>query len=483
MLEALRRNPTLQLGGNQTIALANVRPPAQSLTLSAEAALEPDGAPVAIVFGPENGAVSEKLVYEAAREAHLQAATSSCSSSASRSSRTRATLVDKVEQLVGIPATYVQATPDLVMGDLLKTMRSSQLFSVAGLPDVAIRKVEPEEKGGPQRYEVELLGLDMFDPTTFEAEHRGGDDVPAWLLDTAWNGLSFHVSQAFFPRTSAWDNLQARRSRREFEESVWDHLAGHDQRAVHRGRHARDRGQGDRRPRQRAARRQVARRGGMSAFEVEQPILNSPFEEPAEHWLIEEGQAPKRAAGRRRAGYFYRDPKAPRARAGQPARGEWQELELVNLIRERLAQWRDGRLSGRDADDARPAQHWRRDGREQRLFFAQLEAAETIIFLTEARSDLLQGIDVPPEVVPEGVEPFTRYACKMATGSGKTTVMGMLAAWSILNKVAARGDARFSDVVLVVCPNVTIRERLARARSRTAATRRSTARATSCRRT
>jgi type III restriction enzyme len=48
----------------------------------------------------------------------------------------------------------------------------------------------------------------------------------------------------------------------------------------------------------------------------------------------------------------------------------------------------------------------------------------------------------------------------MATGSGKTTVMCMLAAWSILNKVASRGDARFSDVVLVVCPNVTIRNRL-----------------------
>ena len=49
----------------------------------------------------------------------------------------------------------------------------------------------------------------------------------------------------------------------------------------------------------------------------------------------------------------------------------------------------------------------------------------------------------------------------MATGSGKTTVMGMLAAWRILNKVNDRGDARFSDVVLIVCPNVTIRNRLA----------------------
>ena len=68
----------------------------------------------------------------------------------------------------------------------------------------------------------------------------------------------------------------------------------------------------------------------------------------------------------------------------------------------------------------------------------------------------------------------------MATGSGKTTVMGMLCAWSILNKVAARGDARFSDVVLVVCPNVTIRDRLAEL-DPNGATRRSTARAISCR--
>jgi type III restriction enzyme len=48
----------------------------------------------------------------------------------------------------------------------------------------------------------------------------------------------------------------------------------------------------------------------------------------------------------------------------------------------------------------------------------------------------------------------------MATGTGKTTVMGMLAAWSILNKVVNRADARFSDLVLAVCPNVTIRDRL-----------------------
>src|SRR5438093_710406 len=66
MLEALRRSPILQLPGNKTISLKDVRPPGQSLMLSAEAGIEPDGAPAAIVFGPENGAISEKLVYEAA---------------------------------------------------------------------------------------------------------------------------------------------------------------------------------------------------------------------------------------------------------------------------------------------------------------------------------------------------------------------------------------------------------------------------------
>ena len=198
----------------------------------------------------------------------------------------------------------------------------------------------------------------------------------------------------------------------------------------------------------------------MSAFEVEQPILNSPFDEPTEHWQIEEGRAPKRSPARRRAGYFYRDPKAPAPEADHPARGEWQELELVNLIRERLAQWREANYAGVTRTTLDLIRHWRREGRERRLFFAQLEGAETIIFLNEARQDLLQGIDVPPEVVPDGVHAFTRYACKMATGSGKTTVMGMLAAWSILNKVSSRSDGRFSDVVLAVCPNVTIRERL-----------------------
>jgi type III restriction enzyme len=196
----------------------------------------------------------------------------------------------------------------------------------------------------------------------------------------------------------------------------------------------------------------------VSAFEVEQPILNGPFDEPGEHWQIEEGQEPRRVTGRRLAGYYYRDPKAPPEPAAS-ARGAWQELELVNMIRGRLTQWRELGYPGTTRTTLDLLRYWRRE-RQRPLFFAQVEAAETIIFLKEARSDLLQGIDVPPDEVPTGVDAFCRYACKMATGSGKTTVMGMLIAWSVLNKVAARGDARFSDVVVVVCPNLTIKGRL-----------------------
>jgi adenine-specific DNA-methyltransferase len=67
--------------------------------------------------------------------------------------------------------------------------------------------------------------MDVFDPVSMEAQHRGGDDVPAWFLDTDYNDLSFHVSQAFFPRTGAWESLR-KALKGEYEESVWDHLAG-----------------------------------------------------------------------------------------------------------------------------------------------------------------------------------------------------------------------------------------------------------------
>jgi adenine-specific DNA-methyltransferase len=223
MLEILRKSPVLRLEGNKTVTLKNVRPPAKTLSLSAEA-LIPNGTerPVAFVFGPENGAVSEKLVYEAAIEARAKGYAHLYVTGFAIQPNAR-TLIDKAADVVGIPATYVQATPDLMMGDLLKNMRSSQIFSVCGLPEAEIRKLK--KVNGSQQYEVELLGLDVFDPVAMEVHHGTATDVPAWLLDTDYNGLCFHVSQAFFPRTSAWENLK-KALKGEYEATVWDHLAG-----------------------------------------------------------------------------------------------------------------------------------------------------------------------------------------------------------------------------------------------------------------
>jgi adenine-specific DNA-methyltransferase len=224
MLEVVRKSPVLRLEGNKTVTLKNVRPPARTLSLSAEA-MVPNGKekPVAFVFGPENGAVSEKLVYEAAREAHAKSYSHLYIIGFAIQPNARM-LIEKSAEVVGIPATYVQATPDLMMGDLLKNMRSSQIFSVCGLPEIEVRKAK-SKNGAPKQYEVELLGLDVFDPVEMVNHKSKGDDVPAWFLDTDYNDLCFHVSQAFFPRTGAWESLR-KALRGEYEESVWDHLAG-----------------------------------------------------------------------------------------------------------------------------------------------------------------------------------------------------------------------------------------------------------------
>jgi type III restriction enzyme len=210
----------------------------------------------------------------------------------------------------------------------------------------------------------------------------------------------------------------------------------------------------------------------MFDFQVETPILNSPFLEPLRHWRIEEGTPPRIDEGRRKPVYFYRPPSFDVSKEGLDEDIGYEiELLLVSRIRKELAKWREAGYPGASKITLELMAYWTRDGRDKRLFFAQREAAQTVIFLTEARADFLHGIAVPADEPTErqkqeeGATAFLRWACKMATGSGKTTVMGMLAAWSILNKVAGGHDRSrsrlFSDLVLVVCPNVTIRNRLA----------------------
>ncbi len=184
---------------------------------------------------------------------------------------------------------------------------------------------------------------------------------------------------------------------------------------------------------------------------VDNPIVNNPFEEPKQHWVYEEGQ-PVLKQERRKSGYYLR----PRTRDEQVAlfEEEFVELGVVNTIRERIKEWRKQGYPAVTNITRQLLNHWNNPERERKLFFCQIEAIETLIWIIEGPAAAKQGINIPKD------NELVRYACKMATGSGKTVVMGMVIAWQVLNKLINPQDRRFSDAVLIICPNLTIRERL-----------------------
>jgi type III restriction enzyme len=182
------------------------------------------------------------------------------------------------------------------------------------------------------------------------------------------------------------------------------------------------------------------------------PIINDPFAEPTRHWHFS-GLVPEVKDGRRTAGYLAASPDG-----ALRITDEIIGFELVNVIRDRVRKWREDGYQGSTVLTRDLLRHWFDDERKAnntRPFFCQQEAVETIVFLAEAPADRKVGISVPPSG-----EAYSRWAIKMATGSGKTLVMALIAAWSGLNKVASRQDPRFSDQILVLSPNITVRDRL-----------------------
>src|SRR5579862_1097528 len=146
----------------------------------------------------------------------------------------------------------------------------------------------------------------------------------------------------------------------------------------------------------------------MSEFvEVSEPILNSPFEKPTRYWYIREGEQPElrpsstQQPSRRPALIFPpRDQRDTWTTDGTILKSSKDfpygfELGLVSLIRERFGSWQEAGYPGVTRTTLELIQWWTREGRERRLFFAQLEAALTIIFLKEARADFLQGLAIP----------------------------------------------------------------------------------------
>lgn len=220
----MRQSPVVRLHGNKTFNLKNIRPPAKSLNVHAEAEAVGDGQIIAVVFGPANGAISERAVIEAGKEAHHKNYARLLVIAFAIEPAARGT-IEHGEETFHLPATYAQASTDLAMSDLLKNMRSSEVFAVCGLPDVELRKADEKTDKGDDLWQVELHGLDVFDPAEMTTESRKGDDVPCWMLDTDYDGQCFRAGQVFFPRTGAWDKIR-RAVKADFDETVWDHLRG-----------------------------------------------------------------------------------------------------------------------------------------------------------------------------------------------------------------------------------------------------------------
>ena len=201
---------------------------------------------------------------------------------------------------------------------------------------------------------------------------------------------------------------------------------------------------------------------------IADPILNSPFLEPARHFTFDDdGITNEIADGRRPSSHFVPIPRAKKKGKQLQFETEWTKDRIepnpvVDRIRQRVGAWRQGGYVGVTGMTSRLLSYWTREDRDKPLFFCQVEAVETAIYIAEVarkygdawiENDLRTANDTSNPGLP-------RMALKMATGSGKTVVMAMLIAWQALNKFEDRQDARFSDAFLIVTPGITIRDRL-----------------------
>jgi type III restriction enzyme len=201
---------------------------------------------------------------------------------------------------------------------------------------------------------------------------------------------------------------------------------------------------------------------------IENPILNSPFEEPRRHYQFDEDGITDQVADIRRPSSYFIPIAAPKKKAKQPTfdtlwtQDRAKENDDINFIRGRVGLWRQRGYSDITPVTRSLLEYWQHPDRERRLFFCQIESLETLIYLTEAAAKVGDNgiLNKLRDALTAAGTPLARQACKMATGSGKTVVMAMVIAWHTLNKRQNAQDRRFSDAFLIVTPGITIRDRL-----------------------
>lgn len=194
-------------------------------------------------------------------------------------------------------------------------------------------------------------------------------------------------------------------------------------------------------------------------------IINSPFVEPnLHHKFNENGITEKIVEKRRTSSYFIPIP------SGQKSNDQltlWtnereRENEFINKLRYEVLKWRNQNYPNISQVTRNLLEHWKSEKREKRLFFCQIEAMETLIFLKESSSKTGNHffLNELNKINKNFNENLPRLAYKMATGSGKTIVMGMTIVWNIINKFFNKTDKRFSNQFIILTPGITIKDRL-----------------------
>jgi type III restriction enzyme len=128
----------------------------------------------------------------------------------------------------------------------------------------------------------------------------------------------------------------------------------------------------------------------MSSREIENPIVNGPYDEPTRHFRFDdEGITSEIVNGRRISAYFLPVPQPKKKGKQLVFDTEWtkdgmEECEFVNRLRSRVKIWREGRYDQTTRTTQWLLDYWNNPERDKRFFFCQLEAVETAIYITEA---------------------------------------------------------------------------------------------------
>jgi adenine-specific DNA-methyltransferase len=166
----------------------------------------------ALAIGPQYGTVGTELVREAAKEA---AGWFDLLVVCGFAFDARA---EELSALGALPIIYARMNADLLLGDALKKTGAGNLFTVFGQPDIEIRPVDDG------RLQVDIRGIDVYDPTTGEIRSDSPDDIASWFIDSDYNGESFFVRHAYFcGGDRPYERLQ-RALRAEVDEAAWQSL-------------------------------------------------------------------------------------------------------------------------------------------------------------------------------------------------------------------------------------------------------------------